>query len=334
MKEIENDEERREQFTKIVYTLQKLTQSIFNLPTTTELLEVFGKMVINSFTICDGEMQSIGVGVYLGGSNLDHSCNPNAAITFTGKTLQLRTLEPVRDLLPSELRISYIDLMSVTSDRKKQLQQQYYFDCDCSRCSDRELDGFMMCVKCQNDLCQDGFLPQSPDGTYLACCSCAWHSSDSTFLSNVLQYQKDLSEMIHKLRETDNKLDKTDILQHCRTFLEAYLSYVHIYNISCVRIEDKAFDLSIDLELWEEALQHGQKTLTAYRKYYPAYSPNLGIQLMKVGKIQFYLGQLQDSYQTFTQAENILSVSHGEKHYICGQLKELMNQNCEELRLQ
>ncbi|KAJ8299927.1 hypothetical protein KUTeg_021446 [Tegillarca granosa] len=58
--------------------------------------------------------------------------------------------------------------------------------------------------------------------------------------------------------------DKTDILQHCRTFLEAYLSYVHIYNISCVRIEDKAFDLSIDLELWEEALQHGQKTLTAY----------------------------------------------------------------------
>ncbi|KAJ8321457.1 hypothetical protein KUTeg_000991 [Tegillarca granosa] len=139
VKEIENDEERREQFTKIVYTLQKLTQSIFNLPTTTELLEVFGKMVINSFTICDGEMQSIGVGVYLGGSNLDHSCNPNAAITFTGKTLQLRTLEPVRDLLPSELRISYIDLMSVTSDRKKQLQQQYYFDCDCSRCSDREL---------------------------------------------------------------------------------------------------------------------------------------------------------------------------------------------------
>ncbi|KAJ8299933.1 hypothetical protein KUTeg_021452 [Tegillarca granosa] len=68
VKEIENDEERREQFTKIVYTLQKLTQSIFNLPTTTELLEVFGKfeMVINSFTICDGEMQSIGVGVYLG----------------------------------------------------------------------------------------------------------------------------------------------------------------------------------------------------------------------------------------------------------------------------
>ncbi|KAJ8299928.1 hypothetical protein KUTeg_021447 [Tegillarca granosa] len=74
--------------------------------------------------------------------------------------------------------------------------------------------------------------------------------------------------------------------------------------------------------------------LPVCRKYYPAYSPNLGIQLMKVGKIQFYLGQLQDSYQTFTQAENILSVSHGKKHYICGQLKELMNQNCEELRLQ
>ncbi|KAJ8299934.1 hypothetical protein KUTeg_021453 [Tegillarca granosa] len=75
------------------------------------------------------------------------------------------------------------------------------------------------------------------DGTYLACCSCAWHSSDSTFLSNVLQYQKDLSEMIHKLRETDNKLrisklntygcnvlsrsDEEDILESLQTVISS-----------------------------------------------------------------------------------------------------------------
>lgn len=43
--------------------------------------------------------------------------------------------------------------------------------------------------------------------------------------------------------------------------------------------------------------------------YYPANSPNLGIQLMKVGKIQLYLGKLQDSFKTFTQVRVSLQIT-------------------------
>ncbi|XP_035224169.1 histone-lysine N-methyltransferase SMYD3-like isoform X1 [Stegodyphus dumicola] len=37
-----------------------------NIPPTEEFIEIFGKMCINTFSICDSEMQSIGSGIYLG----------------------------------------------------------------------------------------------------------------------------------------------------------------------------------------------------------------------------------------------------------------------------
>lgn len=48
------------------------------------------QMVINSFTILDIDMNSIGTGIYLAASILDHSCNPNAVATFDGKTISIR----------------------------------------------------------------------------------------------------------------------------------------------------------------------------------------------------------------------------------------------------
>lgn len=55
-------------------------------------------MCINSFNICNQEMQSIGVGIYLGASIIDHSCQPNALAIFEGTTLIIRTLETLPEL--------------------------------------------------------------------------------------------------------------------------------------------------------------------------------------------------------------------------------------------
>ena len=55
------------------------------LPSKPELLEIFGRVLINSFNIMDDEYQPIGIGLYLAASVFDHSCNPNAAIVFKGK---------------------------------------------------------------------------------------------------------------------------------------------------------------------------------------------------------------------------------------------------------
>lgn len=50
-------------------------------------------MCVNGFTILDSEMTSIGTGIYLGASIIDHSCKPNALAVFEGTTIYIRTTE-------------------------------------------------------------------------------------------------------------------------------------------------------------------------------------------------------------------------------------------------
>ena len=49
-----------------------------NLPSKAEVLEIFGKLMINSFFILSEKDKFIGKGLFLGASILDHSCDPNA----------------------------------------------------------------------------------------------------------------------------------------------------------------------------------------------------------------------------------------------------------------
>ena len=54
------------------------------LPEPAALIEIFGRLTINSFSICDEDNRSVGVGLYLAASALNHSCNPNAVAVFRG----------------------------------------------------------------------------------------------------------------------------------------------------------------------------------------------------------------------------------------------------------
>lgn len=80
-----------EHFTSLSMVLfEFLPQEI--IPEPKKLLEIFGRMSVNSFNILDTDMTSLGVGIYLGPSILDHSCKPNATAIFEGTKLLIRTL--------------------------------------------------------------------------------------------------------------------------------------------------------------------------------------------------------------------------------------------------
>lgn len=49
------------------------------------LLSMYGKIKVNAFGIKNSELQSIGIGLYLHLSRLDHSCNPNGRIFYKGR---------------------------------------------------------------------------------------------------------------------------------------------------------------------------------------------------------------------------------------------------------
>uniref|UniRef100_A0A3Q3VLM1 [histone H3]-lysine(4) N-trimethyltransferase n=1 Tax=Mola mola TaxID=94237 RepID=A0A3Q3VLM1_MOLML len=105
-----------------LYLQQELLQESKSAlpPSCREPLSLMAKVTCNCFTISDGELQEIGVGLYPSLSLLNHDCRPNCVMVFEGTKLRLRA---VRDISPDEeLTISYIETLSLTEYRQRQLQ--------------------------------------------------------------------------------------------------------------------------------------------------------------------------------------------------------------------
>ncbi|XP_018006622.1 histone-lysine N-trimethyltransferase SMYD5 isoform X1 [Hyalella azteca] len=83
-----------------------------------------------------------GSGLYRLQSLLNHSCRPNAIVTFphNSHTLQVRA---VRDIAPGQpVFISYLDdctLARSRHSRRKTLRENYVFACACERCDDETI---------------------------------------------------------------------------------------------------------------------------------------------------------------------------------------------------
>ncbi|XP_071997291.1 histone-lysine N-methyltransferase SMYD3 isoform X2 [Engystomops pustulosus] len=75
--------------------LKKEIPDSSKLPPGFQTLEYFCKLTCNSFTISDGEMQDVGVGLYPSLSLLNHSCDPNCVIVFEGTRLHLRSAKKI-----------------------------------------------------------------------------------------------------------------------------------------------------------------------------------------------------------------------------------------------
>uniref|UniRef100_A0A8C0EWP2 [histone H3]-lysine(4) N-trimethyltransferase n=1 Tax=Bubo bubo TaxID=30461 RepID=A0A8C0EWP2_BUBBB len=99
---------------------------------------LFLQVTCNCFTISNGEMQDVAVGLYPSMSLLNHSCDPNCVIVFEGYQLLLRSVREIQ--IGEELTISYIESLMPTSERQKQLMRQYCFECDCLLCQNQEKD--------------------------------------------------------------------------------------------------------------------------------------------------------------------------------------------------
>lgn len=60
-----------------------------------DIFTILGKVMSNTFNICDVDGTLVGLGVYLVPSLLNHSCEPNAVVVFHGRQLALRSIRPL-----------------------------------------------------------------------------------------------------------------------------------------------------------------------------------------------------------------------------------------------
>ncbi|XP_076012268.1 histone-lysine N-methyltransferase SMYD3 isoform X2 [Genypterus blacodes] len=196
-------------------------------PSCREPLNLIAKVTCNCFTISDGELQEIGVGLYPSLSLLNHACKPNCVMVFEGTKIHLRA---VQDVSPQEeLTISYIDTLALTEDRQRQLKDQYHFTCHCQRCDSHDKDGLMLAGE-----------------------EAAWLR---------------LKEALPRLEGLKAELNWEAALEGCIHLLSTVGSAVPDENLHKLRVTDMALDACIQLSRWEEAVGYGERTLPVYRVF-------------------------------------------------------------------
>ncbi|XP_025958444.2 histone-lysine N-methyltransferase SMYD3 isoform X1 [Dromaius novaehollandiae] len=283
-------EEMKEGLRHLAQTLQLYLKAEIRdasqLPPAIDFFQIFTKVTCNCFTISNGEMQDVGVGLYPSMSLLNHSCDPNCVIVFEGYQLLLRSIREIQ--IGEELTISYIESLMPTSERQKHLMRQYCFECDC--------------LLCQN---------QDKDAEKLAGEEHAW---------------KEVKDAVNRVRYPKTKEEWEQVLARCQNLLSSNAGRLPDTNIYQLKMLDCAMDACINLGSWEKALNYGSRTLGPYRLYYPGFHPLRAVQLMRVGKLQYSQDMFPQALETLKQAYNIMKVTHGADHSLMQALMELKEQ--------
>ncbi|XP_050356285.1 uncharacterized protein LOC126777326 [Nymphalis io] len=345
--DLKADKKRMDHFTSLCVVLFEFLKDI-SLPNTVDLMGLYGRMVINSFTILDMDMNSIGTGIYLASSIIDHSCNPNAVATFDGKTINIRAIKDMPCLDWKQIRISYIDLMKTPYERQMELLENYYFLCFCDRCMDENHLKYVHAAKCPNIECENPVnvtwkencvLVKKPERKRELISSQNGESEDKIingteeliYTNGVEKVGVNCDECGMKLTDKQVELfvetmesselhlrnmKETSVayVEICKYCLEKQEGVLHPLNVMYSQTLDNAFDALIQVQLWEQACIYAEKLIPCFRFYYGKYHPLLGLLHMKYGKILLYKMNLEGALNQFKLAEKIIKIAYGERH--------------------
>uniref|UniRef100_A0A8D8YDI3 Histone-lysine N-methyltransferase SMYD3 n=1 Tax=Cacopsylla melanoneura TaxID=428564 RepID=A0A8D8YDI3_9HEMI len=313
--DLQHDRKRLQDFLSLSSVLKDFMGENESLPPPSELLNIYGRLLINSFNIMDISMNTIGSGLYLGTSRFDHSCSPNAVAVFSSTTISIRLTKPMEQFDWSKVFVSYIDVLQPTSKRIGELNKGYYFECCCEVCQDvRQLED-MLSMSCPNTNCLEPiYIPEDIQDKVPECPKCTKCGEQVT--------QSRLDSYLNALDFIEAQLDRmkqTSYLDVCQTSLRKTEGLFHPYNVYQLQILDSAFSAAIDLNHWTEAKEYGKKLILGQKKYYGDIHPLLGQTLLKTVKIllleeneEEYEREMVQSY--IEHAERIVKICYGEEH--------------------
>ncbi|KMS94279.1 hypothetical protein BVRB_023010, partial [Beta vulgaris subsp. vulgaris] len=136
-------EKRKAEFMQMAVLLNEMlnaVQDFHHAHSLKSLAQLFARHHVNSFTITDGEMQPIGIGIYPYPMHLlNHSCRPNAVVVFEQSNSRA-IVKASRVINPNEeITIAYCDVIREMAQRHPELLEQYGFECSCKGPEDTDL---------------------------------------------------------------------------------------------------------------------------------------------------------------------------------------------------
>ncbi|GAB1285777.1 Histone-lysine N-methyltransferase SMYD3 [Apodemus speciosus] len=302
-------------------------------------------VICNSFTICNAEMQEVGVGLYPSMSLLNHSCDPNCSIVFNGPHLLLRAVREIE--AGEELTICYLDMLMTSEERRKQLRDQYCFEVTVSdaKCRTRLLRGDAEMLTGDEQIWKEVqeslktieelkahwsiLSPAGPDPRATPLCKIMGASSLPCL--EALQPFRRLRLPLCFLDEDNESLTKLiteweQVLALCQAIINSNSKRLPDSNVYQLKVLDCAMDACINLGMLEEALSYAMRTMEPYRIFFPGSHPVRGVQVMKVGKLQLHQGMFPQAMKNLRLAFDIMKVTHGREHSLIEDLILLLEE--------
>lgn len=268
-----------------------------DFPDHNELLSLFSQVACNGFTIEDDELSHLGTAVYPNVALLNHSCLPNAIITFKGTAAHIRV---VKDMKPGdEVFISYIDLLYPTDDRNLRLRESYFFTCDCQECQSRSQDKVKLKVRKLSE------------------------PIEQEDVSNMERYAR---KTIKEFRASKTCKTPSELLEICEQSLERMGSVFDDSNVYMLHMMYQAMGVCLYMQDPEEAIKYGEKLIKPYSQLYSPYSLNLSSIYLKLGRLYMTMDRPSAGIKILKMAMAIMEVAHGKDHVYLAELRKEITQ--------
>ncbi|PAV57989.1 hypothetical protein WR25_10403 [Diploscapter pachys] len=298
------------------------------VPRPQEIMDIFGKIISNCFCITDWQMNSIGEGLYIGLSVHDHSCTPDANVIFSGSKAILRAPQHISGLKYSpSLLIRYVPLMQTTPERRKQLKEQYYFECTCDLCKDKDRDRVARSVRCNR--CPSGVCPVDESFVQLICSSCSQISPID--VDEAIQYNLQVAWQIERLNDiikrNDDKEDWNQALNEAVKVYDMFCTKLSPLNMKMAHLVDQIQKLSVRINAVCVGARFSTLGMAAYNRYLSKGNPELTCHYL-LSAVCSSLAEPPDpkAMELFNQAQEAAVSSHGLRTSLTAEIDLMMHQ--------
>ncbi|XP_048841092.1 N-lysine methyltransferase SMYD2-like isoform X1 [Brienomyrus brachyistius] len=282
----EMDNERREINQADIAALHHFYSKHLEFPDLIALTVLFAQVNCNGFTVEDEELSHLGSALFPDVALMNHSCCPNAIVTYSGTVAMVRAVANIHP--GEEIFTSYIDLLYPTEDRIERLRDAYYFTCDCKECSTKSKDKAKMKIR---------KLSTSP--------------APET-IREMVKYGRNIIEEFRKAKHTKTP---SELLEMCELSLDKMGLILDDTNVYVLHMMYQAMGVCLYMEDWDGALRYGEKIIKPYSIHYPAYSLNVASMYLKLGRLYLGLEKKPIGVKHLKKAIEIMEVVYGKDHH-------------------
>ncbi|PAA78513.1 hypothetical protein BOX15_Mlig030857g3, partial [Macrostomum lignano] len=317
--ELRADEARMLAFGQLCQSIRVFTACVINadsFPSSDSLLELFGRMVINAFSVPDSFGVQIGTAVCLSASVLDHRCQPNVHAYFQSGKLLVKCLTNVNRF--DQLRINYCSLMYTWKQRRETLLSQYYFECNCSLCSDYLMQNSSEPdeLKCSKTACQGVCTAVVDDSSQAvtghSVCDLCTSQPASLDPSLIRSWRNRLQLELANKSDTSNNSD-SNVVNRRKALLSNQENPLHPQHKLCAQLYDSLYSNCLSKSDWTEAQKIGEEILLPARKRHLGsllwQQHDSGLLLYELGRLANNRMQLRQALGRFEQAESIFNLT-------------------------